>query len=158
MQHSVSNSVSFYCRVSDTVQWGRKKMYQYIRAYCLNIYTYCGKGGKRNHFCLNLLSIKLIFVHPSMPGKHIMISSIGFFFSCPSSFHPPIWLKTRQARSSITEPKPFWSQIWIFTEMITKNTPYSRTDHRCALLLNEGIPRAYPGKKLRLKNILFFSL
>ena len=80
MQHSVSNSVSFYCRVSDTVQWGRKKMYQYIRAYCLNIYTYCGKGGKRNHFCLNLLSIKLIFVHPSMPGKHIMISSIGFFF------------------------------------------------------------------------------
>ena len=26
----------------------------------------------------------------------------------------------------------------------------------CTLLLNEGIPRAYRGKKLRLKNILFF--
>ena len=82
------------------------------------------KGGKRNHFCLNLLSIKLIFVHPSMPGKHIMISSIwffSFFFSCPSPFHPPIRLKTRQARSSTKEPKPFWSQIWIFIQMITKN-------------------------------------
>ena len=28
----------------------------------------------------------------------------------------------------------------------------------CTLLLNEGIPRAYRGKKLRLKNILLFPL
>ena len=53
--------------------------------------------------------------------------------------------------------------IWLTNEKIAIDNwlfhdnfwPYF---HQPALLLNEGIPRALKGKKLRLKNILLFPL
>ena len=114
-------SVSSYCRVSDIVR--KEKMYQYLHKSLLSKYIYCGKGGKGTTFVSICFQSNWFLSIQACQGSILWLVPLGFFFSCPSSFHPPIRLKTRQARSSIIEQQTFWSQIGILTELITKKKP-----------------------------------
>ena len=79
-------------------------------------------------------------------------------FMDPVDFENPIWTCGTVSPVNPMEPMDIVDSDFdkCIQDLHRKTAKYVVQLWSTALLLNEGIPRAYRGKKLRLKNILFF--